>query len=115
MRRDELYVQDMVEALDAIAAFIQGKDREEFRTSELLRSAVLQKLSIVGEAASQINRELKAQYPHIEWRQIVRFRNIVVHHYFGLDWDIVWVAATQECPPLRTKLTTILGALRGNT
>lgn len=112
MRRDALYVQDMVAALDAIAAFIDGKVRDDLRVSELLQSAVLQKLTIIGEAAARVSPDLKLQFPEIEWRQIVRFRNIIVHQYFGLDWEIVWIAAAQECPALRQKLLPIQSALR---
>ncbi len=44
----------------------------------------------------------------VEWADIVAFRNIAVHAYFAVDWAIVWVAATQDAPELRRRVTDIL-------
>jgi len=69
---------------------------------------VLQKLSIIGEAASRLPVEFRQRHPEIEWTDIIGFRNIVVHAYFAVDWSIVWVAATQEAPELRRMVADIL-------
>jgi uncharacterized protein with HEPN domain len=85
-------------------------DVEGFRQSELVRSAVVQKLAIIGEAAARISDELKRQYPQIPRPQIVAFRNILIHAYFGIDWKEVWKAAKVDCPALRGEVTGILTA-----
>jgi uncharacterized protein with HEPN domain len=59
MRRDDLYLNDIVEAADHIATFLRQADFEGFE-------------------------------PHIPWPQIVAFRNILIHAYFGIDWNVVW-------------------------
>ncbi len=110
MRLERLYLNDIVEAADHIAQFIAGVDFETFKKSEMLRSAVVQKLGIVGEAAAHIPEELTARYPEVPWPQIVAFRNILVHAYFGIDWDVVWRAATNRCPVLRVQVAGILAA-----
>ena len=51
MRREILYLTDIVEASDHIAAFLSGIPFEKFEQSELIRSAVAQKLGLIGEAA----------------------------------------------------------------
>ena len=79
MRRDELYLHDIVEAAESIDAFLAGRWRESFMQDDLLRSAVLHKLTVIGEAA-----------------------------YFAIDWSIVWVAATQEAPQLKQQALKIL-------
>ena len=101
MRHELLYLSDIVEATDHIAAFIAGADFEAFEASELLRSAVVQKLAVIGEAAGRVSDEVKTNYPEIPWPQIVAFRNILIHTYFGLEWDVVWRAAIHRCPILR--------------
>lgn len=53
MRREKLYLADIVEAADAVATFLAGVERDRFVHDDLLRSAVLQKLSIIGEAAAR--------------------------------------------------------------
>jgi uncharacterized protein with HEPN domain len=66
MRREKLYLTDIVEAADAIRNFLQGVSREHFIGNDLLRSAVLQKLTVIGEAASRLSKTFRAQHPEIE-------------------------------------------------
>lgn len=110
MRHESLYLSDIVEAADHIAEFIAGVDLQAFEKSELLRSAVVQKLAIIGEAAGRVSEELKTRYPDVPWPQIIAFRNILVHAYFGIDWDVVWRAAKNRCPTLREQVAAILAA-----
>jgi len=98
MRREELYLRDIVEAAGYIAQFIKGLDRPGFQDSELVRSAVLQKLAVIGEAAARVSEELKTRHPEAPWPKIMAFRNILVHAYFALDWDQVWRAASKGNP-----------------
>ena len=88
MRRDDLYLNDIVEAADHIATFLGQVDFDSFLQSELIRSA--------------------ARFPQIPWPQIVAFRNILIHAYFGIDWNEVWKAARVDCPALRREVTHIL-------
>jgi len=113
MRRDGLYLHDIVEAADHIAAFMAGIDLEGFRKSEMVRSAVVHKLSIIGEAAARISEGLRSGHPEIPWPQIVAFRNILIHAYFGIDWDEVWRVARNRCPVLREQIAAILAAEPG--
>jgi uncharacterized protein with HEPN domain len=108
MRREELYLRDIVEASGYIAQFLAGLDRSGFQSSELVRSAVVQKLALIGEAAARLPDELKARHTEVPWPRIVAFRNILVHAYFGIDWDVVWRAATKESPFLQAQIEMIL-------
>jgi uncharacterized protein with HEPN domain len=113
MRHESLYLNDIVEAADHIAEFISGTAFEGFQKSELLRSAVVQKLGIIGEAAGRVSEDLTTRHPEVPWPQIVAFRNILMHAYFGIDWDVVWLAATHRCPILRGQIAAILAAELG--
>ncbi len=115
MRHDSLFLADIVEAADHIADFIADKGFEEFQRSEMLRSAVLQKLTVIGEAAARISEELSGCHTEIPWPQIVAFRNILVHAYFGIDWEIVWRAAKNRCPDLRNDVARMLAAEAGTS
>lgn len=113
MRDESLYLNDIVEAADHIAEFIGGADFEAFQKSEILRSAVVQKLSIIGEAAARVSEEVKTRHPCVPWPQIIAFRNILIHAYFGIDWDVVWRAARNRCPVLREQIAGIIAAESG--
>jgi uncharacterized protein with HEPN domain len=104
MRRERLYLQDICAAAESIARFIAGFDEAAFRDSELTGSAVVQKLAVIGEAASRVSDGPRLRHPEIPWAEIVAFRNILVHAYFGIDWGVVWLAASVEVPALRAQV-----------
>lgn len=108
MRREDLYLTDILEAADSIERFLNGVTRETFLSDDLLCSAVLHKLTIIGEAAARLPKDFREAHPQIEWGDIVAFRNIAVHAYFAVDWPIVWVAATRDAPDLRRKVAAVL-------
>ncbi len=111
MRHERLYLADIIEAADHIAAFISGADPDEFAKSEMMRSAVIQKLAIIGEAAGRIGEDTRLAHPEVPWPQIIAFRNILVHAYFGIEWEVVWRAASRRCPVLRDQIEEILSLL----
>lgn len=115
MRHEKLYLTDIIEAADHIASFITTLDFEGFQNSELVRSAVIHKLSVIGEAAARLSGELTSRNPQVPWPQIVAFRNILVHAYFGIDWEIVWSAARDRCPVLREDIARILATEPGDS
>ncbi len=108
MRRDKLYLKDMVEACDALGRFLAGKEETVFLGDELLQSAVLQKLIVIGEAAANLSTDFRKQHLEIEWRDIIGFRNIAVHRYFGIDWEIAWFTATEDVILLRSQIANVL-------
>jgi uncharacterized protein with HEPN domain len=108
MRPDILYLRDIIEAAEAIGRFIADTERKEFMNDELRQAGVLQKLIVIGEAAAHLSKELRTLHPEIKWADIVGFRNIAVHEYFGVSWRIVWVTATDDVPDLRASVSSIL-------
>lgn len=108
MRDEGLYLQDIVESADEIGEFLGGVTKEGFLGSSLLRSAVLQKLMVIGEAASRLSPELRGTHPEIEWAKVIAFRNIAAHAYFAMDWNLVWNAAVLEAPVLRDLVAHII-------
>lgn len=108
MQVDLLYLQDIIESANAIYSFLEGVSKEQFSGSDLLQSAVLQKLMIVGESSVRISADLKAKYTEIPWKQIIGFRNIAVHAYFTLDLETVWTTATINIPTLKQQINHIL-------
>jgi uncharacterized protein with HEPN domain len=108
MRPERLYLVDIVEAADAIADFLRSVEESHFLKSDLIQSAVLQKLTVIGEAAARLPAEFCDSHSEIPWRDIVGFRNHAVHEYFAVEWSIVWVSATEEAPLLRSQVAALL-------
>jgi len=108
MRSETLYLGDIVEAADAVKRFLKGIEQSDFLKDELRQSAVLQKLMIIGEASSHITDELRAKYPDVKWRNAIGLRNFAAHAYFVLNWEIIWVTATEDVPLLREQIVQFL-------
>lgn len=101
MRSDALYLADILDAIEAIERFVTGLDEASFLADELVQSAVLQKLSIIGEAAAKLSDATRDRLPEIPWKEIIGFRNIAVHAYFSVDWRIVFVTVADDLPMLK--------------
>ena len=110
-RRERLYLLDIVEAGQAIARFVADIDRDRFVGDDLVRSAVLHKLQVIGEAAGRVSEATRASAPAVPWRQVVGFRNFTVHAYFAVDWDIVWTTAVDDAPAIASAVRDLLASL----
>jgi uncharacterized protein with HEPN domain len=109
-RSDRLYLTDMVEAIDAVERYIRGRSRDDFLGDEILRDAVLRRLTIIGEAAARLTPQFRQRHSEIAWGDVVAFRNFAVHAYFAVDWRVVWTTAHQNVPELRFQIADILAA-----
>ncbi len=108
MRDEGLYLEDILDSIDAILRFLDNVEKENFLASELLQSAVSQKFMVIGEAASKVSKELRGRYPEIDWKGLISFRNVLIHFYFGLDLEIVWDTTQNRLSKLKTEIAKIL-------
>ena len=111
MNRDRLYLLDILEAIARIEKYT-GQGFDAFDRDELVQSWVVRHLQIIGEASRAISPELKAQHPEVPWAVIVRARNIIVHHYFGIDLDIVRGIVEHDLPDLKNQVSALLQTFR---
>lgn len=100
---------DMVEANDAISAYIAGYDAVSFASDSKTRDAVIRQFEIIGEAVKALPAELTIREPEIPWRQIAGFRDVLAHSYFAVDASVVWDAASRRIPELRAACLRLLG------
>jgi uncharacterized protein with HEPN domain len=108
MRPDRLYLLDIEEAAERVEVHLGERDRDKFLLDVTRQAAVLHELTVIGEAAGRVSDLLRDAYPETPWSKIVAFRNLVVHEYFGLNWEIVWNTATELVPELRSQVASIL-------
>jgi uncharacterized protein with HEPN domain len=78
VRDDRERLADVLAAIDRIRRYVQD-DRTRFDSDELLQSAVLHWIEIIGEAARGASDKVRAAHPEVPWRVITDMRNRVEH------------------------------------
>lgn len=71
MRPERLYLTDIVEAAKSIEHFCTSVDFEQFEQEEMRNSAVLQKLTVIGEAVARLPNDFTKRHPEVPWIDIV--------------------------------------------
>jgi uncharacterized protein with HEPN domain len=108
MRSDPDSLADILDAVEAIQKFVAGSSRDSFLVDDLVQSAVLAKLMIVGEAVTNLSDAIRDRHPDVPWAKIRGMRNLVIHTYHRIDWSVVWNAATINAPELAREVKIIL-------
>ena len=101
----------MLTAIDNVAQFLEGRTMDDLRSDKMLFFAVVKNIEIVGEAANFITKELQTQHPEVAWRDVISMRHVLVQGYYQIDALIAWKTATENLPPLRAQIETILKSL----
>jgi uncharacterized protein with HEPN domain len=90
----------MRESAQLVLRYAAGVTFESFENNIEKGVSVIRRIQLVGEAASQVSEETRAEMPNIEWRRIVGMRHLVVHRYWDIDLDIVWGVVNEHLPRL---------------
>jgi uncharacterized protein with HEPN domain len=100
----------MLDAAQEAVSFLMGRTRADLDTNRMLVLAVVKAIEIIGEAASRVSGEARAEAFRLPWIQIVAMRNRLIHAYFDIDLDIVWNTVQHELPALIVELEHIVRA-----
>jgi len=102
-----LYIEDILESIDAIENYIYEIEYMEFIDNRMIYSATIRELEIIGEATGKISQDIKQKYTDIDYRMIKDFRNVLAHEYFGVDMEIVWSIVISKLPKLKEEFLKI--------
>ena len=106
-----LFLNDMLEAISRIEEYTEGYDFEDFINDRKTVDAVLRNLEIIGEASRYVPDEIRSTYLNVPWRRVIGLRNVVIHHYFGVDLGIVWTIIRLQLPELKESVEKIIKEL----
>lgn len=101
-------LRHMQDEVTFVLQHTQGKSQSEVTQDAVLCRALIRSLEIIGEAARKLDEEFKRQHPQVEWRKMAGTRDRLIHHYFGVDYDIVWDIVERKLPELHDQLAQIL-------
>ena len=103
----------MLTGIKRLNRMLEGVSKETFLDDLRLQDASAFDISTIGEAASNVTDEFKAFHPEIPWIQMRGLRNRLVHifDYEQIDYDIIWIVATEELPALEPKIRSALATI----
>ncbi len=109
LRDPQKYVYDMLNCCEFLLEFTKGKSVEDYMNDRAFRSALERELQIIGEAMMQLDSIAPetAELIH-EHRNIIGFRNVLVHGYDSLDPATVWNVVETKLVDLREQLSRLL-------
>lgn len=107
----KLYLRDMVEFCERVADYGAVPDLAALLFDRMRYDAILRNVELIGEAATHVPLDLRAQAPEISWRQVIGTRNRVAHGYLGIEAETVWIIVRERAPELRQQLLALLARL----
>ncbi len=107
MKNDKLLIQDMLESGVKAIEYLGDKDFDLFSSDTLLQDAIVRRLEVLGEAASQISKEFQSLHNELDWKGIIGLRNRLIHGYDYVDIEVIWKILKEDLPDLILKIKKI--------
>jgi uncharacterized protein with HEPN domain len=108
MKKDEVFVRHMIDAIDEIQTFLASRTYREFVQDPLRMHACMRLFEIIGEAAGKLSKEYQSKHPEIPFSEMIGMRHKLIHHYFEVDMEILWKTYEEDLPGLKASLLTSL-------
>ena len=102
-----VFIEHILESINAIEDFSKDIFKEELSSNRLKQSAIVREIEIIGEAVKNLSANLKEKHNEIEWKDIAGTRDKMIHHYFGVDLNIVWNIIKRDIPILKKQIEKI--------
>jgi len=111
-RRDEsLLLDDMIQAAERLTELAPALV-DQGEPDRPLVEQVLWNLTQLGEAAKRLPESVRSARPDVAWSEMSQVRDVVVHHYEGVDWRVIRCIVTEYLPAELPRLIEIRDGLR---
>ena len=107
------YIQDILEAMINAVKFIENMSYDEFSHDTKTIYAILRAIEVIGEATKNIPDEVRKKYPAIPWKEMAGMRDKVIHEYFGVKIERVWLTVKEDIPGIKPLIKKVFEELEG--
>lgn len=107
-RADGDLLRDIQESMRRITTYTAGMTYDRFLDDIKTQDAVIRNLEIIGESTKRLSTGLRGKHTDMPWKGMAGVRDRLIHHYFGVNLDIVWDIVTVELPALESQVEAIL-------
>ena len=112
MSRDPLIVLSEIQsAAMEILEFTNGMTKSAFLKNRMANKAVIRDLEIIGEASKSVPQPIRDAYPNIPWKNVCGLRDVLIHEYFRVDLDQVWLIIEKRMPAFLVDITSIIDSM----
>ncbi len=112
-RNVALYAKDVLQNMREAEEFIQGLSYDQFAGDKKTFNAVVRALEVIGEAAKNVPITIRRRYPVVPWKEMAGMCDKVIHFYFGVNREAVWLAVKDRIPTIRPIIEQALRDLKG--
>ena len=107
-RNSKLFLKDIIDSMNDIEKFVDNMSLQELKRDKKTLNAVIRSLEIIGEATKNIPKEIKLKHKEIPWKEMAGMRDVLIHAYFGIDYNLLWTAIKKNIPEIKPKIKKIL-------
>ena len=100
-------INHMISHAREAQALIVGRSRADLDTDRSLAMLLTHLMEIFGEASARIPRDFRENHPEFDWQEAADFRNVLIHQFDTISYDVIWEAVQDELPALVRRLEAI--------
>lgn len=108
MSRDYAFLRHILDEIRFLRSCSRELDLDKLKGDPVMQRAFLRSLEVIGEAVKNLSMELREKHPEVEWRKVAGLRDKLIHHYFEVDWKVVWDVVSNRLPDLETLLEAMV-------